>query len=127
MTAPIIKICSCCGKSYTRAAWKKLPLVAANYDVVGDGVEVLELRNCSCNSTISIVVTKKNPVQYFETYVIDVANLLTDRYDLHPDDAVEIIEEYQDAVIGWQERGVTVEDAAKTLYVYFEELLTKYA
>lgn len=46
-----MKTCSC-GKRYNEAEWKRLPLVGEQ----DDGVERLELRNCSCGSTIAIVL-----------------------------------------------------------------------
>lgn len=46
--ATIIKYCSCCNKEYTFSEWKKLHFVG--------NFEGLELRNCSCNSTISIEI-----------------------------------------------------------------------
>lgn len=50
-------VCSC-GKSYDKAAWQKLPKVGdqkvpAGDDPVKEPAYVLELRNCSCKSTIA--------------------------------------------------------------------------
>jgi hypothetical protein len=47
----IVKTCSC-GRAYTAAQWKRLPLVGP-YD---DDVRRYELRNCACKSTIAIDV-----------------------------------------------------------------------
>lgn len=41
-----------CGASYTEAEWQGLPLVG----VQADDVEVLELRDCRCGSTLAVVV-----------------------------------------------------------------------
>lgn len=43
-----------CGKKHTVASWTDLELVSARWDVAGDGVDVLEMRNCNCGSTISL-------------------------------------------------------------------------
>jgi hypothetical protein len=48
------KLCKCCNRSYTREEWLALNLVAENYDVAGDGIDILTLRNCVCNSTLSV-------------------------------------------------------------------------
>jgi hypothetical protein len=44
------KKCNCCGKVHDAQAWDALPLVGRQ----DDGVELLELRNCTCRSTIAI-------------------------------------------------------------------------
>lgn len=55
----IIKKCSCCGLSYTREAWDALaPLPNWTWE----WGEVQELRNCTCGSTLSIVVTEGAPI-----------------------------------------------------------------
>jgi len=46
-----IKRCSC-GACYTEQQWESLPIVGDQ----GDDVEDIELRNCTCGSTIAIVV-----------------------------------------------------------------------
>lgn len=55
-----IKRCSC-GKMYTHREWYSLPLCG----VGGDEVEKLELRNCSCGSTIAVIIGG----DVFDTYV----------------------------------------------------------
>ena len=47
----MIKVCSC-GRQYSSGTWKLLPYVGEQ----DDGVERLELRNCVCRSTLSIVL-----------------------------------------------------------------------
>lgn len=50
------KVCACT-RSFTLAEWNALELVAEDWDAVGDGNELLELRNCpTCRSTMAIVV-----------------------------------------------------------------------
>lgn len=49
------KVCSC-GASYTEATWKSLEIVGEMHD--GEG-EAIELRNCPCGSTISIVIPEE--------------------------------------------------------------------
>lgn len=49
------KSCAC-GKCYTYAEWQQLELVSPRWDVGGDGVDVFEVRNCTCGSTITIEV-----------------------------------------------------------------------
>jgi len=46
--------CSC-GASYSRAAWRRLPLVGAVDPELLDAGEVAEQRNCRCGSTITLV------------------------------------------------------------------------
>lgn len=48
----IIKKCPNCGAEYTRETWAELPRVGRQ----DDGVEALELRNCTCKSTIAVDV-----------------------------------------------------------------------
>lgn len=47
----VVKTCGC-GRRYTDAEWKQLKLVG----VQDDGVERIELRSCTCRSTIAIVL-----------------------------------------------------------------------
>lgn len=47
-----MKICPCCAIEYTSVQWDALPFVGNQLD--GDGM--IELRNCSCGSTIAIEV-----------------------------------------------------------------------
>ena len=51
--AEIVKQCSC-GIEYTAEGWAKLPCRG----VLDDGVERLEIRNCSCGSSIAVVLGK---------------------------------------------------------------------
>lgn len=46
------KVCSC-GASYDAEDWAELHLVG----VQDTGVEILEMRNCPCHSTISIILS----------------------------------------------------------------------
>ena len=46
----VFKTCSC-GRQYTRRQWEKLPYVGEQDDFAGG---VLELRNCPCETTLSI-------------------------------------------------------------------------
>lgn len=52
----IVKTCRC-GKRYTAAEWEKLHYVG----VMGDDVERIELRDCTCGSTVAVVLTSKEP------------------------------------------------------------------
>jgi hypothetical protein len=49
--APTVKVCKC-GRSYTRAQWRKLP-DAKRWDFDG---ELCEMRRCACGSHIAIVI-----------------------------------------------------------------------
>ena len=51
-----MKTCTCCKKHYDKAGWEALERVGVVDD--GDG-GTLELRNCSCGSTIAIQLTTK--------------------------------------------------------------------
>jgi hypothetical protein len=46
-----IKSCGCCERQYTRPQWRSLKYIGVQD--VGDG-EYLELRNCSCGSTLGM-------------------------------------------------------------------------
>jgi hypothetical protein len=46
-----MKACAC-GLTHSAASWRELPLIGRQ----DDGVEVLELRNCACRSTLAVVV-----------------------------------------------------------------------
>lgn len=46
-----LKLCRC-GLEYDRAGWEALPFVG----VQGDSVEIFEMRNCTCRSTISKLI-----------------------------------------------------------------------
>lgn len=48
-----IKTCTCCGEAITAEQWAVLPLVGEWRLPWG---EVQEMRNCECNSTLSIVI-----------------------------------------------------------------------
>lgn len=41
-----------CGRTFTRAEWLALPLICANW-------ERLEMRDCSCGSTIAVRVSER--------------------------------------------------------------------
>jgi len=53
----VIKKCSC-GRTYTKAQWKKLPFVGYQKYEWG---EVQEMRNCVCGSTMVIVIIEGDP------------------------------------------------------------------
>ncbi len=48
---PPIKICAC-GAEHDARDWRELPLVG----VMSDGGAPLELRNCSCHSTLAVAL-----------------------------------------------------------------------
>lgn len=49
-----VKTCSC-GKTYTQEQWDALPLVGyQTFDLPGVSIPPLELRNCSCDSTMAL-------------------------------------------------------------------------
>jgi len=48
----VVVACSC-GRVYTKDEWARLPLAGIQYLSWG---EVLELRNCSCTSTIAMQI-----------------------------------------------------------------------
>jgi len=62
MDAEVIKVCGCCEKAYTRAEWESLECLGH----MGDSFVTLDLRNCVCGSTISIVVPPGGPIAYAE-------------------------------------------------------------
>jgi hypothetical protein len=51
-TEPPIHSCGC-GLKFSLEAWNALPLVAERWDIGGDGIDVVELRNCTCDSTLA--------------------------------------------------------------------------
>lgn len=53
----VVKTCGC-GLRHTAAGWKKLPLIGES----DDGVERFEWRNCTCGSTIGIVLGRSRGV-----------------------------------------------------------------
>ena len=52
-----MKICRC-DKRYSAAEWKRLVYVG----VMEDDVERIELRNCTCGSTVAVVLGSKSLV-----------------------------------------------------------------
>lgn len=52
----VIKTCRCCGRAYDAAGWVALALCGYVGAYEGESGEsrVVELRNCSCRSTIGI-------------------------------------------------------------------------
>lgn len=63
----IAKRCPCCGRRHTWDAWVRLPLVGhthipAGDDPVAEPPEVLEQRNCACDSTIAITLRQHDEV-----------------------------------------------------------------
>lgn len=53
---PIIKICPCCRKEYTLEEFRKLP-GRWFMDLRADGDQRLEMRQCTCHSSIGIELT----------------------------------------------------------------------
>lgn len=53
---PIVKVCTCCRKPLTAAAWQALEYVGIQHmEALDDLPEAnFELRNCTCGSTILI-------------------------------------------------------------------------
>jgi len=51
-TEPVVNMCSTCCAYRTKSEWSKLEHIGD----MTDEVESLELRNCTCGSTISIVI-----------------------------------------------------------------------
>ena len=49
-TAQTVAECRCCGKQHTAEGWKSLPLVGEQ----NDAVELIELRTCTCRSTVAV-------------------------------------------------------------------------
>ena len=68
MKTEIIKKCSC-GLEYTREEWDKLQYVGE----MADDVEALEMRLCSCKTTMSI------PLRSYR-YEVKFDHLLTEHY-----------------------------------------------
>lgn len=51
--------CTCaCGRSFTQAEWNALPICGGADGIIDDGVQRLELRQCPCGSTRSIVLQR---------------------------------------------------------------------
>lgn len=50
-----VKACAC-GLQYSLEAWERLELLAARWDAGNDGIDVLQLRNCRCGSSIAVPV-----------------------------------------------------------------------
>jgi hypothetical protein len=50
-TQEIIKVCTNCGKRYTRDTWAMLPIKGIQ-DGGGNGYPDLEMRQCPCNNTL---------------------------------------------------------------------------
>lgn len=46
------KTCACCGRRFTEREWNALPLLGE----YADDVERICMKNCSCGSTIAVVV-----------------------------------------------------------------------
>lgn len=73
MTAAAIQVaCKCgkCGRSYSDADWPALAFVG--YQLAENPDEILELRNCSCGSTLSVV--QPGPGFWLETAVKRIAD-----------------------------------------------------
>lgn len=52
MNGTPFKKCTCCGRAYDRAAWARLRFIGLQ----ADDVEVLEMRDCACLSTLAVVL-----------------------------------------------------------------------
>ena len=64
--AVVVKVCPNCGRNHDAAGWAGLPLVGYYHDDVVDPPDhpeptTLELRNCSCRSTIARSVPRRRP------------------------------------------------------------------
>jgi len=51
----VFKVCTCCYRWITGEEWSKLPFIGRQE---GEDGELLELRNCQCNSTLAIELTR---------------------------------------------------------------------
>jgi len=49
-----IKVCPCCVRAFTAADWARLPLLGDMLSEDETGTYRLELRNCSCGSTLAV-------------------------------------------------------------------------
>lgn len=65
--ATIIKTCTCCARTFTRAQWRALELLSAQ-DVTDEGVTTHEeMRNCGdCGSTLMVVSDRERTTLYPE-------------------------------------------------------------
>lgn len=52
-----MKTCKCCKRTFTSTQWADLPIKGYqdDRDVYEDG-ELIELRNCSCGTTLAVVL-----------------------------------------------------------------------
>ena len=57
MTTNYLLTCSCCRRPISRCEWMDLPLVGAQVALPEDPFE-LQLRNCSCGSTLGVEVPR---------------------------------------------------------------------
>lgn len=55
----VVKTCGCCGRQYDRSWWDILPLVGYVGAASGEDSQVLELRNCKCESTLALEITRE--------------------------------------------------------------------
>jgi hypothetical protein len=55
------KVCRCCGARYSAEGWAALPFIGVQVIDPNDGLppDVLELRNCKCESTLAIPIEGK--------------------------------------------------------------------
>jgi hypothetical protein len=60
--------------------------------------------------------------EFTEKQVVRVANTLVDKYNLHPDDALELIDIHNKVVYAAINRNVPVNRIAEALYASFEKL-----
>jgi hypothetical protein len=53
----VFKICTCCGRTFSKAAWAELPSlgVMPGENAAGEPCG-LELKNCTCQSTLAVEV-----------------------------------------------------------------------
>lgn len=59
-TEPPVMTCPTDGQ-FSRESWMGLALVATNVDLVGDGVDIVEMRNCHCGSTRCVPMAELYP------------------------------------------------------------------
>lgn len=55
---PKLKVCECCQRGYTDAAWEHLPKRGQQVvsSLEGESGFILDLRNCFCGSTLAVEV-----------------------------------------------------------------------
>lgn len=56
-----MKTCTCCKKTHSHEEWLKLPFVGSMLTGDETGTYSLEMRNCSCGSTLGIETKCEEP------------------------------------------------------------------